>query len=176
VATGTEHDRAISNLLRDAKIPHVVVSCYARARFFEAIVVDKTGPCFGCVRGHLYLGSQPSLTPEQRARYVSSEHDLAAEPATRIETARAADMAAHIAAGFLQLESAAWLRRALDEEQTFFLGGNTVEIDRNGDYVYGIEWPGQVRLYGLQEITGRGSYVQCWDCNRQLPIAIQYTS
>jgi hypothetical protein len=175
VATGTEHDRAISRLLRSASIPHVIVSCYARARFFEAIVVDnQDGPCFGCVRGHLYLGRQPDLTLEQRARYVSSEHDLVAEPATRIETARAADTAAHIACGLLQPRNAVWLNRALEEEQIFFLGGNNVERDGQGDPAYGIELPGQLRLFGLQDIAGRGSYVECWDCGRHLPVAIPY--
>jgi hypothetical protein len=176
VATGTEHDRAISSLLRESGIPHVVVSCYARARFFEAIVVDgKSSPCFGCVRGHLYLGAQPRLTPEQRARYISSDHDLAAEPATRIETGRAADLAAHIAFGLLQSKSAPWLERAFSEEQTFFLGGNSVERAESGKPAYGIEIPGEVRLFGLQDIAGRGRYLECWDCGRHLSVNIPYS-
>ncbi|MEW6731964.1 MAG: ThiF family adenylyltransferase [Acidobacteriota bacterium] len=175
IATGTDNDRAISQLLRTSAIPHVIVSCYARARFFEAITVSrKDGPCYGCVRGHLHLGTRPSLTPEQQARYISSDHELNAEPATRIETARAADLAAQIVYGLLRPEAAAWLTRACAEEQTFFLGGNVVEAQPNGELAYGIEWPGEVRLYGLQDIVGRGAYLECWDCGRQLPVCVQY--
>ncbi|KAF0214584.1 MAG: hypothetical protein FD167_5253, partial [bacterium] len=157
VATGTGNDRIISQALVVKNIPHVVVSCYERARFFEAIIVDgKGGPCFGCVRGHLYLGVAPSLTPEQRARYVSSEHDLMAEPATRVETGRAADLAAHIAYSLLNLGTTPWLSRALAEEQTFFLGGNATELQPNGKWVYTIELPGEVKIFGLDNIIGRG--------------------
>lgn len=175
VATGTAHDRAISQLLRNSGVAHVVVSCYARARFFEAIAVDaQGGPCFGCVRGHLHLGTQPSLTPEQRAHYVSNDQELTAEPATRIETGRAADLGAQIACALLLPEQMPWLARARAEESNFFLGGNCVDRQDDGALAYGIEWPGEVRLYGLQDIAGRGSYLECWDCGRQLPVAIQY--
>ncbi len=175
VATGTGNDRIISQALVSKNIPHVVVSCYERARFFEAIIVDgKGGPCFGCVRGHLYLGVAPSLTPEQRARYVSSEHDLMAEPATRVETGRAADLAAHIAYGLLNLDTTPWLSRALAEEQTFFLGGNATELQPNGKWAYTIELPGEVKLFGLQDITGRGDYIECWDCGRKLLVSVHY--
>lgn len=173
IATGTGTDRIISQVLREQKIPQVIVSCYARARFFEAIVIDsEKSPCFGCVRGHLYLGSAPSLTPEQKMHYVSTEHDLTAEPATRIETGRAANLAAHIAYSLLNLETSKWLARALKEEQTFFLGGNTAEEQSKDDWVYGIELPGEVKLFGLQDITGRGNYIECWDCGRKLPVKV----
>lgn len=175
VATGTANDRIISQTLISKNLPHVIVSCYARARFFEAIVINGKGsPCFGCIRGHLYLGKTPSLTPEQRARYISSEHDLTAEPATRVETGRAADLAAHIAYSLLNLDKNLWLARALAEEQTFFLGGNASEEQLNGDWAYTIELPGEVKLFGLQDITGRGDYIECWDCGRKLPISIPY--
>ncbi|MBI4850984.1 MAG: ThiF family adenylyltransferase [Acidobacteria bacterium] len=175
VATGTGNDRVISQALVGKEVPHIVVSCYARARFFEAIVVDsRGGPCFGCVRGHLYLGEMPSLTPEQKARYISSEHDLKAEPATRIETGRAADLASHLAYGLLNLDENLWLKRALSDEQTFFLGGNASEMQFNGNWAYTIEFPGEVKLFGLQDIVGRGDYVECWDCGRKLPISIHY--
>lgn len=174
VATGTGNDRIISQTLVSKKVPHIVVSCYARARFFEAIVVDaKGGPCFGCLRGHLYLGKTPSLTPEQRARYISLDHDLAAEPATRIETGRAADLAAHIAYGLLNLDKTTWLSRALAENKTFFLGGNASEQQKS-KWVYNIELPGEVRLFGLQDIAGRGDYIECWDCGRKLPVLIHH--
>lgn len=173
VATGTGNDRIISQTLVSKKVPHVVVSCYARARFFEAIVVRPDAPCFGCVRGHLYLGKTPSLTPEQRARYVSSDYDLAAEPATRVETGRAADLASHIAYSLLNLEKVEWLARALRSEQTFFLGGNTSEKQED-KWVYTIETPGEVKLFGLEDIFGRGDYIECWDCGKKIPITIHY--
>ncbi len=173
VATGTGNDRIISQSLLSKQIPHVVVSCYARARFFEAIVVDAKGsPCFGCMRGHLYLGKMPSLTPEQKARYVSSESDLMAEPATRIETSRAADLATHIAYGLSNLEYAPWLDRALKEEKTFFLGGNVAEY-QDGEWAYTINQPSEVKLFGLSDITGRGNYIECWDCGRKLHVEVQ---
>lgn len=176
VATGTGNDRIISQSLFARQIPHVVVSCYARARFFEAIVVDGKGsPCFGCMRGHLYLGKTPSLTPEQKARYVSTDNDLAAEPATRIETGRAADLATHIAYGLMNLDDCPWLARALREEQTFFLGGNTAET-QNGEWAYTIEQPSEVKLFGLSDITGRGDYIECWDCGRKLSVQVEMTN
>jgi hypothetical protein len=97
-----------------------------------------------------------------------------AEPATRVETGRAADLAAHIAYGLLNLDTNPWLARALAEEQTFFLGGNATELQPNGNWAYTIKIPGEVKLFGLQDITGRGDYIECWDCGRKLPISIHY--
>ncbi|MBN8724512.1 MAG: ThiF family adenylyltransferase [Acidobacteria bacterium] len=173
LATGTATDRIISQTLREKEIPQIIVSCYARARFFEAIVIaNKTSPCFGCIRGHLYLGATPSFTPEQRARYVSSEHDLMAEPATRVETSRASDLATHLAWGLLNLAETSWLERALATDMTFFLGGNTSEKQKE-QWVYDIKIPGEVKIFGLTDITGRGNYIECWDCGRKLDVVVE---
>lgn len=173
LATGTVMDRAISRYLRQMGVAHTAISCYARARYFEAIVVTHDGPCFGCIRGHIYRGVSPEPTPEQRRLYVSSEHDLQAEPATIVETARAATMAAMIAQGYLEPQTATWLHRALGEGSTLFLGGNHAELN-DGVYAYGIETVGEARVYGTADIAGRGEYVECWDCGRKFDIAVRY--
>lgn len=174
LATGTAIDRPVSSYLRKAGIAHTAVSCYARARYFEAIVVTPDGPCFGCIRGHIYRGVPAELTPEQRRMYVSSEHDLQAEPATVVETARAATMAAMIAQGYLEPQTATWLHRALSEGNTLFLGGNHAELNSEGAYAYGIETVGEARIYGTKDIAGRGDYVECWDCGRKFEVAVRY--
>lgn len=179
VATGTNYDRLISKILRTANIPHVVVSCYARAHYFEAIVINgQKGPCFGCVRGHLYLGKAPALTAEQRMRYIGNDVELQGEPATRIETGRAAELAAHIAYSLINLDQSDWLARSLNSEETFFLGGNRAERindkDNHNEWAYGIEIPGTVGIFGLNDITGRDNYLECWDCGRRLTVNIKY--
>lgn len=173
LATGTAIDRPISKYLRDRRVAHTAISCYARARYFEAIVVTPDGPCFGCIRGHIYRGASPGLTPEQRRMYISSEHDLQAEPATIVETGRAATMAAMIAQGYLEPQTATWLHRALGEGNTLFLGGNHAELTADG-YAYGIETVGEARVYGVGDIASRGAYVECWDCGRKFDVAIRY--
>ncbi|MBK7994945.1 MAG: hypothetical protein IPK14_16635 [Blastocatellia bacterium] len=115
---------------------------------------------------------QPSFTPEQCARYVSSEHDLMAEPATRVETSRASDLATHLAWGLLNLAETSWLERALATDMTFFLGGNTSEKQKE-QWVYDIKIPGEVKIFGLTDITGRGNYIECWDCGRKLDVVVE---
>jgi hypothetical protein len=173
LATGTATDRVISEKLRQLQMPHVVVSCYARAQYFEAILALPQKPCFSCLRGHLHLGPSPALTPEELARYAGNSQDLAAEPATVIETARAALLAVQLLYSLSYLSDTPWLQRALAQETIFFLGGNTCQ-PQGEDWVYHLPWPGNVQVWGVGDITGRGAYLICRACGRQLPVDHPY--
>ncbi|MCS6884128.1 MAG: ThiF family adenylyltransferase [Acidobacteriota bacterium] len=170
LSTGTNHDRAVSAQLRSIKVPHLAISCYARARYFEAIIVTEEGPCFSCIRGHIHRGPTPELTPEQRRMYAAP-HELQAEPATIVETARAAIAAALITTSYLNPE--VWLCRIIAEERTLLLGANYAEINADGLYPYGIDKVGAARVYGPDEIAGRGDYVECAECKRKLEVALK---
>jgi len=89
VTTGSEADFAIARALRAAEIPHVVGRCYARACYWEGIVVDG-------VKG---------VSHEQMRRQAAGE--LAAEPATAMEKGWAATWLARL---MTQLMTPATLR------------------------------------------------------------------
>jgi hypothetical protein len=136
-------------VLRRLHIPHVVGRCYPRARYFEALIVNgRRGPCFGCLRGHLYTGPAPPPTPEEALRYDGppAPGELQAEPATVVESGRAADVLARLAAALAQprRQRPAW--------------------------PYGVALPGQVVAFGLAQVLGVGSTQVCPDCGRRLDV------
>jgi hypothetical protein len=179
LATGSHVDHALARVLRAENIPHVIGRCYPRARYFEAIVVDgQRGPCFGCLRGHLYTGPAPSPTLEETLRYdlPVGEGDLAGEPATVVESGRAADVLARLAAGLARpaAQRPPWLAALLAHEQTCLIGGNTAQAVRGGaliiEWAYGVRYPGQVVAFGAAQVLGTGATQHCPDCGRTLPV------
>lgn len=176
----------MAQILRKRDLPHVLGRCYPRARWFEAIVVDGSrGPCYGCLQGHLYTGEVPSLTEEELARYDATPQDpsremLAAEPATRIDTARAADAVARIGLELLlpRVRRAAWLERMISEEKTCLIGGNHAEY-RHAEEVWslGITSPGSAMLYGVESFIGSADEreEECLYCGRMNRITIPIT-
>jgi len=180
LATGTADHTALARLLWERGVPHVAAVAYPRARFFEvAVVVPREGtPCLSCFRGHLYRGFEraPALDDEL-ARFLYQELDdrqrerayleLVAEPATPIETARVAEVAARCLAQLVLPASARapWLRRLLDAGTTCLLGGNVAE-----EGAYGIDYPGQVVRLGLEDVTGVESERRCEACGRVLVV------
>jgi len=179
LGAGTHDHGVVSSALVKRGIPHVASCCYPRARFFENIVVDtqRNTPCLHCYRGSVFL--DPPATPpmddelaqaiyapisdQERARlYV----DLVAEPATRIETGRAAQVAAMLLAELVCGHPAPWMQRLLDEKTTCLVGGNTVEQFADGSHAYGIRHAGQVIRLGLEDMAAASP--ACVACGRSL--------
>jgi hypothetical protein len=180
LATGSHADYALARVLRRRGIPHLVGRCYPRARYFEIILVDgRRGPCFGCLRGHLYTGPAPAPTPEEVLRYdrPAPPGELQGEPATVVESGRAADVMTRLAAELARPRPrrALWLRDLLAHEQTCLIGGLTAEAvpGPDGDlaWAYGVQVPGQVVAYGAAQVVGAGTVQVCPDCGRSLAVA-----
>ena len=73
IATGTNADFAIARALRQRDIGHVVMRCYPRAHYWEAMLVDgRRGPAFDELRGYIESGPAAAPTPEQLAAYSLS--------------------------------------------------------------------------------------------------------
>jgi hypothetical protein len=178
LATGSQDDYALARALRRLNIPHVVGRCYPRARYFEAIVVDgRRGPCFGCLRGHLYTGPTPPPTPEEALRYdrPPAPGELQAEPATVVESGRAADVLARLAAALAQPRRAhpGWMTDLLASEQTCLIGGLTAQPvagEPGAAWAYGVALPGQVVAFGTAQVLGSGPAQVCPDCGRSLDV------
>jgi hypothetical protein len=178
LATGSQADYALARVLRRLNIPHVVGRCYPRARYCEALVVDgRRGPCFGCLRGHLYTGPAPPPTPEEALRYdrPPAPGELQAEPATVVESGRAADVLARLAAGLAvpRRHRPPWLADLLAREQTCLIGGVTappVAGPYGPEWPYGVALPGQVVAFGTAQVLGVGTTQVCADCGRRLMV------
>lgn len=161
LVTAHQAEYRMTHVLRDMGIPHLTAGCYPRARWFEVITINgKQGPCFGCLKGHLYHGTAPSLTEEQNARYdsqVSEEGMVQAEPATRIETSRCVDTLFRIGVELLMKpeDQKSWFKKMINEERTFLIGGNYAEKkEGEEEYSFGIETPGGTALYGTINLIG----------------------
>jgi hypothetical protein len=158
VTTGTHGDFAISRGLREMGLPHVVGRCYARARFWEGIVVDGAhGRSYEQVRRGVAMGPTPLPTAEEMAAY-GAVGELVAEPATMMETAWAAMWLARL---MVQISRPAtlregWMLARLAAGATCFVGGLAVEksVERGAEgNAYGIDVPGQVHAWSVTEIA-----------------------
>lgn len=161
LATAHPAEYRMAEICRQKDIPHIIGRCYNRARWFEITVVDgNKGPCFGCLQGHLYKGVPATLTEEQLTRYDMAGDEanvVQAEPATRIDTARCADIIARFGLQSLQLYAgrAPWFLRMLNEERTCLIGGNYAEFhSETGEWSFGVSAPGGVALYGVINFIG----------------------
>jgi hypothetical protein len=187
LAAGTADHGPLARELWRRGIPHVAACAYPQARYFEVTVVlpQEGTPCLHCFRGHLFKGIESAppmqddlaaflyqeLSEEQRRRaYV----DLVAEPATRIETGRVAEIAARCVAEALApaARRGLWFRRMLATGTTCLLGGNVVERlgDDDGTTAYGLTFPGQVVRLGLEDVAGAGSERVCDLCGRRMEV------
>ncbi|MCC6806282.1 MAG: ThiF family adenylyltransferase [Deltaproteobacteria bacterium] len=181
LATGTHHHQALARVLSWHGVPHVACCAYPQARFFEVLAVDPAGgtPCYDCFRGHIHRGvqSRPALSDEvsqflymepDQAKRDATYVDLVAEPASAIETGRVADVAMACVTELARKQRGAWFLRALADQTTCFIGGNTVDV-RDGAPAYGISRPGQVVRLGLDDLAG--SDRACETCGRTLVAA-----
>jgi hypothetical protein len=156
VATGTIADFAIARGLRNCNVPHVVGRCYPRARYWEAILVDRqNGPAFGEMRNQARPRPVAPLTPEQMAAY-SDGGALEAEPATLIESGWAAAWLARLTAQFLAPLGLRerWFLELLAAEQTCLVGGIGIESTPEGP-AYGITLPGQIHAWSSTQIRSQ---------------------
>jgi hypothetical protein len=181
LATGTHHHAMIGQLLWRLGIPHVSAHCYPQARFFEVSIVSprERTPCLHCFRGHLDRGApEPAPITDEVARFlyrpISDRErarlytDLVAEPATRIETMRAAAILARASLELCASRRSAWFERVLAAGTTCLLGGNVARRLADGSFAYGIREPGQVIRLGLEDLTGS---VDCEVCKRRVTVA-----
>ncbi|MCZ7644953.1 MAG: ThiF family adenylyltransferase [Planctomycetota bacterium] len=171
LATGTGAEYAMARVLRERGIPHAAGRCYARARYFEVILVDgSNGPCFHCLREQVHTGPAPSLTPEQAARYDPDYRpgELNAEPASAIESGRCAEVLARAAWELLKPPDARpeWLRATLEQRRTCLLGANHAEFDAATGWAYGLDAPGKVATYGVEDIAGARPGERCEVCGQ----------
>jgi hypothetical protein len=181
LATGTHHHAALAEVLWKRGIPHVAVCCYPQARFFEVVVVDPSRgtPCFDCLRGHLFRGAPaPAPMTDEVAGFVYSSPDdatraarfvdLVAEPATRMDTFRAANVAARAVTALAAVETPLWMARAVEEGTTCLLGCNTPVTTEDGGWAYGISQRGQVLRLGLPDLAGTTERETCGCCGRDV--------
>jgi hypothetical protein len=176
LATGTSDHPALAELLFAEGIPHLCACAYPRARFFEVGVVlpDEGTPCLSCFRGQLGgAGAAPPLDDElahflyrqvdelERARLY---RDLVAEPASCIETARPAEVAARVLLELLRrrAERSAWLARLLADDTTWLLGSSVEEPNP-----YGLTFAGQVVRLGLDDLVSFEEPHRCPACGRE---------
>lgn len=148
IATGTNADFAIARALRQRNIGHVVMRCYPRAHYWEAMLVDgRRGPAFDELRGYIESGPAAAPTPEQLVAY-SDAGALEAEPATLIESGWAAAWAARLCAQMLTPQGLRerWFLELLAAERTCLIGGIVAEQTADGP-AYGIRLPGQVHAW-----------------------------
>lgn len=177
LATGTHHHAMLAAVLWRLGIAHVAACCYPRARYFEVSIVSpgEHTPCLHCFRGHLYRGPAEPLPDEVAAflyepasdavraqRYT----DLVAEPASQIETLRAAHVLARCAAELASPMRSPWFARVLSESTTCLIGGNTAGA-------YGITEPGQVIRLGVEDLAGTADHIRCDLCARELDVAFR---
>ena len=161
VTTGTHADFAIARAAHAAGIPHVVGRCYARARFWEAIVVDGAqsgaaqGPTYEQVRRAVAVGPTPAPTPEEIAAY-GAVGELAGEPATAMETGWAALWLARLMTQMMTPASLreGWLLARLAAGATCFVGGVVVEMGVEGA-AYGVRVPGEIHAWSAAEIDAK---------------------
>lgn len=155
VTTGTHVDFAITRALRAAEIPHVAGRCYARARFWEGIVVDgAAGPSYEQVRRQVAVGPTPAPTPEEVAAY-GAVGELVGEPATAMECGWAAMWLARLMAQMMTPVALreGWLLARLATDATCFVGGLVVEqsVEQEG-LAYGVRVPGEVHAWTVAEV------------------------
>lgn len=162
LTTANPAEFRMANVLRQKNIPHLIGRCYPRARWFEVTYIDgQNGPCFGCLQGHLYKGVVPTLTEEQMAAYdpmaqMPEEGMLQAEPATRIDTSRCSDAILRLTIQALNHETSrsSWFSKMIAEKRPCLIGGNTAEMQDDGQWSFGVTAPGGATLYGVINFVG----------------------
>ncbi len=180
LASGTHHHGALARVAWRLGIPQVAACCYPRARFFEVAVLDPRAstPCLECYRGHLSRGAAAPLpVSNEQAQFLYTHaddatraqtwKDLVAEPATRLETVRAAWVAARCVAAVLSDQKPAWFETMMREGTTCLLGGHDVVPNEDGEPSHGVVTPGQVLRLGLPDLQRGVSDGPCPVCQAQ---------
>lgn len=185
LATGTSEHGPLAATLWNLGIAHVAACAYPQARFFEVTTVmpQERSPCLHCFRGHLYRGPESAVPMrDDVAQFLYRDIDaadrdrlyidLVAEPATRIDTGRLAQVAARCVVEALAptAQRGRWMQRMQQEGTTCLVGGNVVEHHADGGSAYGITQPGQVVRLGLPDVVGSGCEHTCRVCGRTLTV------
>ncbi|MCK4539769.1 hypothetical protein KAU09_01285 [Candidatus Parcubacteria bacterium] len=177
VATGRSYDDNFTacEILRKRGIKHIIPSAFSGATHYKVVVVDgESGPCYECFQNNLTLDMSPGIKINEDMRtMLYSDPDDPTQPATIIETWPSAHLALRLSIE-LSLNKylrSAWFAKAMQKEKICFVGGNNVEKIWNEDaYVYGVEYPGQVVIYGVEDIIGYKETFTCDICGRSYKV------
>lgn len=170
----TRDDNFIATkILRDRGIKHIVPAAFPLATHYKHIVVDgKNGPCYTCLQGRLPIDNEGAapITEEQREMfYGEGDFEEKTQPATIIETWPSVHSALLLAVqlSLPENERNDWFREKMKAGETCFVGGN-VSIKNDGNYLYGIKFPGQIITYSDGDIFTAMEGELCVDCGRNL--------
>ncbi|PLX24607.1 hypothetical protein C0580_04900 [Candidatus Parcubacteria bacterium] len=177
VATGRTYDDnyAICELLRRRGIKHVVPTAFPGATHYKNIVVDgHEGPCYECIRGNTSLDYADGVDLNAEAREMFyTDVDDPTQPATIFETWPSSHSLLRLSMELLldpTLRSE-WFTSCLAEERTCFVGANLTQKTDGGAYAYGVTCPGQMVVYGMDELirVDQDSYT-CPTCRRSYSV------
>lgn len=184
VAMGkTYNDNFVAcEILRKKGIKHIVPSAFPGATHFKNIVVDGlNGPCYECLQNNLPvdIDGAAELNTEAREMFYTDPADPT-QPATIIETWPSAHAALRLAVE-LSLPNdlrPAWLLKLLKEEKTCLVGGNISAQDENENsaYLYGVAYPGQTVVYGVNDIVRTEKTFTCPVCGKSYFVPNQIKS
>jgi hypothetical protein len=164
----TQDDNFVAaRILRQRGIRHIIPSAFPSATHFKDIFVDgKNGPCYACLQARLTLDVNPgpTLTEEQRDMFYGGT-----QPATVFETLPSAHSVVRLAIELMLPEElrSAWLGDLLTKEKTCLVGGNKVEMTSSGEWLYGVEFPGQVVCYGTEDLVSARNAEETCECGRK---------
>lgn len=166
---------AVTKILRENNIKHIVPAAFPLATHFKHIVVDgKRGPCYTCLQGRLPFDVGPAveLTDEQREMfYGEGGFEERTQPATIVETRPSVHSALRL---LIELthntrNRSQWFKECMQEEQNCFVGGNSIKTDEG--FLYGVEYSGQMVVFSSQDLVGFSKQETCPDCGRTYHIA-----
>lgn len=177
VSTGRTYDDnfTICEILRKRGVKHIVPSAFPGATHYKVVVVNgDQGPCYECFQNNLTLDVTPGVTLNEDMRsMLYTDPDDPTQPATIIETWPSAHLALRLA---LELSlpdylRSSWFFESLKANKICFVGGNYSEaiVDQPG-FVYGVEYPGQVVLYGIEDVAGLNDSFVCSVCGQKYHI------
>ena len=182
VAMGKTYDDnfVACEILRKRGIKHIIPSAFTGATHFKTVIVDgENGPCYECMQNNLSVdvGAAVELNQEAREMFYTDPDDPT-QPATIFETWPSAHSVVRLAVELalpVQLR-ASWFTGCLEKGKTCFVGGNLRALDEfqesnEGSYLYGVAYPGQVVVYGVEDIARLDESYTCLVCGKQYSVS-----
>lgn len=184
VAMGKTYDDNFTacEILKQRNIKHIIPSAFPGATHFKTIVVDaENTPCYECLQNNLRvdLGAGPKLNSKAREMFYTDPDDPT-QPATIFETWPSAHNVLRLTVELATPKEfrSPWFQYHLDLGKNCFVGGNISLPDEDDDkyYVYGVTYPGQVIVYGVEDIAREEDTFVCSCCNRRLNVKYKFDS
>ncbi|MFC1622374.1 ThiF family adenylyltransferase [Patescibacteria group bacterium] len=176
VATGRTYDDnyTICEILRKRGIKHIIPSAFPCATHYKTIVVDgHNGPCYECIRGNTNVDYSDAvqLNSESREMFYSDSDDPT-QPATIFETWPSSHNFLRLCLEILVIPElrSSWFEQCITHDQACFVGGNIADKIDDG-YAYGVAFPGQVVVYGMQDLirVDENEYI-CPTCKKSYQV------